>query len=54
MKYENDTTLITLEELEKLLCKMTGDEELSDSGCRCWNGFWFSPEHIMEYIKKHI
>lgn len=51
LKYEGNTTLISLEEIEKALLEHYGEDELTDSGCG-YNGRWLSLLDVMEAIKE--
>ena len=54
MKYESDDRTLTMEDLEKILCKVYGSSEYDrESGCY-HNGKWFSVDNILEAVSDYI
>ena len=54
MKYETDERTLTMEDLEKILCKVYGTSEYDrESGCY-HNGKWFSIDNILEVVSDYI
>ena len=55
MQYESDERTLTMEDLEKILCKEYGASEYDrTAGCGCYGGKWFSIDNILNVVSDYV
>lgn len=53
-RYDKNTNLISVAEIEKALLEYFDEEEIDNRGCSCGDGRWFSLQTVMDAIIKNI